>query len=83
LERSLVRHLEGYIRAKFNVTIGRAACEACSATWNLGTKSAFALGPRKTKENPGIVGSRFCHTDREENTTLLLLLYGSLPTNSR
>jgi hypothetical protein len=34
-----------------NVTIGRAACEACSATWNLGTNSAFALGPRKTMEN--------------------------------
>jgi hypothetical protein len=26
----------------FNVTIGRAAWEACSATWNLGTNSAFA-----------------------------------------
>jgi hypothetical protein len=35
----------------FNVTIGRAACEACSATWNLSTNSAFALGPRKTTEN--------------------------------
>jgi hypothetical protein len=31
-----------------NATIGRAAWEACSATWNLGTNSAFALGPRKT-----------------------------------
>jgi hypothetical protein len=35
----------------FDVTNGRAACEACSATWNLGTKSAFALGSRKTTEN--------------------------------
>jgi hypothetical protein len=35
----------------FNVTIGRAAWEACSAMWNLGTNSAFALGPRKTTEN--------------------------------
>jgi hypothetical protein len=34
----------------FNVIIGRAAWEACSATWNLGTNSAFALGPRKTTE---------------------------------
>jgi hypothetical protein len=25
---------------------------ACSATWNLGTNSAFALGRRKTTENP-------------------------------
>jgi hypothetical protein len=25
--------------------------EACSATWNLGTNSAFALEPRKTTEN--------------------------------
>jgi hypothetical protein len=32
----------------FNITIGRAAWEACSATWNLGTNWAFALGPRKT-----------------------------------
>jgi hypothetical protein len=35
----------------FDVTIGRAACEACSATWNLGTNSVFALGPKKTMEN--------------------------------
>jgi hypothetical protein len=35
----------------FNVTIGKAAWEACSATWNLGTNSAFALGARKTTEN--------------------------------
>jgi hypothetical protein len=34
-----------------NVAIERAAWEACSATWNLITNSAFALGPRKTKEN--------------------------------
>jgi hypothetical protein len=32
----------------FNVTIGWSAWEAYSATWNLGTNSAFALGPRKT-----------------------------------
>jgi hypothetical protein len=25
----------------FNVTIGRAACKACSATWNFGTNSAY------------------------------------------
>jgi hypothetical protein len=31
----------------FDVTIGRTACEACSAMWNLETNSAFALGPRK------------------------------------
>jgi hypothetical protein len=37
----------------FNVTIGRAAC---SATWNLGTNSAFALGPRKSTENLDRVG---------------------------
>jgi hypothetical protein len=30
----------------FEVIIGRAACEACRVTWNLGTNSAFALGPR-------------------------------------
>jgi hypothetical protein len=29
---------------------------ACSATWNLGTNSAFALGPRKTTENLDRVG---------------------------
>jgi hypothetical protein len=40
----------------FNVTIGRAAWEACSATWNLGTNSAFALGPRNTTENLDRVG---------------------------
>jgi hypothetical protein len=40
----------------FYVTIGRAACEASSATWNLGTNSEFALGPRKTTENFNHVG---------------------------
>jgi hypothetical protein len=35
----------------FKVTIGRAAWEGCSATWNLGTNSAFALVPRKTTES--------------------------------
>jgi hypothetical protein len=39
-----------------NITIGRAAWEACSATWNLGTNSAFALGPRKTTGNLDRVG---------------------------
>jgi hypothetical protein len=38
------------------VTDRRAACEACSATWNLGTKSMFALGSRKTTENLDRVG---------------------------
>jgi hypothetical protein len=32
----------------FDDTIGRTACEACSAKWNLGTNFAFALGRRKT-----------------------------------
>jgi hypothetical protein len=30
---------------------GRAACEACSATWDFGTNSVFALGPRKPTES--------------------------------
>jgi hypothetical protein len=30
----------------FDITNGRAACEASSATWSLGTNSAFALGSR-------------------------------------
>jgi hypothetical protein len=40
----------------FKVTIGRAEKEAYSAMWNLGTNSAFALGPRKTTENIDRVG---------------------------
>jgi hypothetical protein len=34
----------------FNVTIGRAAWEASSAMWNLGTNSAFALGPPPSRK---------------------------------
>jgi hypothetical protein len=56
LERNLDRHLEGYITAKFQCYRWEGSCEACSATWNLGTNSAFALGPRKTTENPDRVG---------------------------
>jgi hypothetical protein len=49
--------LEGLNYGKiFNGTIGRAACEACSATWNLGNNSAFALEPRKTTEYLDQVG---------------------------
>jgi hypothetical protein len=40
----------------FKVTIWRAAWEACSGTWNLGTNSEFALGPTKTTENLNRVG---------------------------
>jgi hypothetical protein len=40
----------------FNVTIERAAWEAYNATWDLGTNSEFALGPRKTTENLDRVG---------------------------
>jgi hypothetical protein len=55
--------------------MGRAACEACSATWSLGTNSAFALGSRKTTENLDRVGSLISYslyilgTDRIENTS--------------
>jgi hypothetical protein len=49
--------LTGCIRAKiFEVSVGTAACEACRATLNLGTNSAFALGPRKTTENHHRIG---------------------------
>jgi hypothetical protein len=40
----------------FDITNGRVACEVYSATWNLGTNSAFALGSRKTTENLHRVG---------------------------
>jgi hypothetical protein len=44
------------LERNFDVTIRRAACEASSSTWNLGTNSVFAPGPRKTKENLDRVG---------------------------
>jgi hypothetical protein len=34
----------------FDVTIGMAAREVSSGTWNLSTSSAFTLGSRKTTE---------------------------------
>jgi hypothetical protein len=39
------------LEENFEIAIGRAACEAYRATWNLGTNSAFALGLRETTEN--------------------------------
>jgi hypothetical protein len=42
-----------------DVTYERAACEASSATWNLGANSAFVLGSRKTTENFDRVGHSF------------------------
>jgi hypothetical protein len=60
LERLLVVRFELKLGAilgrNFDVTIWRAACEACSATWNLGTNSASALGSRKTTKNLNRVG---------------------------
>jgi hypothetical protein len=41
---------------KFGVGIGRSACEACNATRNFGTNSAFVLGPMKTKEKLDRIG---------------------------
>jgi hypothetical protein len=35
------------LRRNFYVIVGRAACKACSATWNLDIISEFALGPSK------------------------------------
>jgi hypothetical protein len=40
----------------WDVTNGKAANEAYSATWNFGTNSAFALGSRKTTEKLDRVG---------------------------
>jgi hypothetical protein len=39
------------LRRRCHVTIGWAACEACSAAWNLATNSAFAVGRRKMTSN--------------------------------
>jgi hypothetical protein len=38
------------LERNFDVTNGVATCEASSATWNLGTNSAFALGSRKPRK---------------------------------
>jgi hypothetical protein len=38
------------IRVNFHIDVGRAACKACSATWNGCTNSEFALGSRKSRE---------------------------------
>jgi hypothetical protein len=43
--------LEGLQYGKVGTKIERAACEARSATWNLGTNPEFALGSRKTTAN--------------------------------
>jgi hypothetical protein len=57
-ERSLfLQRWNGYIIVKFNLTLGGLQYSeilmllSCSARWNLGTNSAFALGPRKPTEN--------------------------------
>jgi hypothetical protein len=61
----------------FDVTIGRVACEASSATWNLGTNSAFAVGPRKTTENLDHVGQL------QDLSDVDCLLAGSPALNTR
>jgi hypothetical protein len=44
------------VGAEFDVNIGKAACEARSAMWNLGTNSGFVPEPRKMTENLNRVG---------------------------
>jgi hypothetical protein len=39
------------LEGNFEATIGRSACEASSATWNLDTNPAFSLVLRKTTKN--------------------------------
>jgi hypothetical protein len=48
--------LRAALDENFEITIGRAVCEAYRATWNLSTNSAFALGPRKTTKYLDRVG---------------------------
>jgi hypothetical protein len=51
--------IRSILRPNCYVAIGRAACEKCSATWNLGTNKAFALRARKTTEHfYGVDGSQ-------------------------
>jgi hypothetical protein len=40
---------------KVDVNIGRAAYEACSATWDMDANSAFDPGPRKTTKDLDLV----------------------------
>jgi hypothetical protein len=47
------------LQRNIDVTIGWAACEASSVAWNLGIKSAFALGSRETTENLDRVSAFF------------------------
>jgi hypothetical protein len=35
------------MQTNFDAAVRRAACEAGTARWNLGTNSAYALGQRK------------------------------------
>jgi hypothetical protein len=46
------RSLKAALGDNFEVTIGRTACEACRAKWDLGINPVFALGPGKSTENP-------------------------------
>jgi hypothetical protein len=48
--------LAGLHYSEIWTNIGRAACETCCATWDLGANSAFALGSRKTTEKLDRVG---------------------------
>jgi hypothetical protein len=51
------RNFKSCIRANnFEVTIGRAVCEACRATWNLGTNSTFALRLVSSEHPNGLWG---------------------------
>ena len=58
----------GVLLKKFSLVLGRAAWEAYSATWILGTDSAFAVGPRKTTQYLRRVG-------RSQNLGLRTYLY--------
>jgi hypothetical protein len=62
----------------FDVNIGRAAWESCSATWNLGTNSAFAL---RAEENHGKPWSSATSQDLPDTCWLLASSPAFKPTS--
>jgi hypothetical protein len=54
------------LKRNFDVIIGRPVLEACSATWNVGTSAAFALGRRADHLSEGSYG--LCKRSRKLKT---------------
>jgi hypothetical protein len=73
--KNLVNVGRAILGRNFDVTSGRAACETCGATWNLGTNSALNLSNSSISRIQECTAFYNCHTVRKEANCHLIFCW--------